>query len=594
MFLVDVDREEGSVSSSGEDEGKDKEGAGAAGEEGASGPTTSASGGGEGGVGEGSSPTHTGGQEPTKGDSTNPGNPDENAEDKPGGDAVDPGKCKDGSSRACAKHPNGDIIEYPGAIARPPCGWGTETCEDGKWGPCLGAVAPKEMDTCEPGNDDNCNGIANDHCKCVAGTTQECGTNQGICKPGTMTCLENGVWGDECVGEIKPKAKEICDGKADDNCDGKTDEENCECIFGKDKLKCPGSNVGICDSGYYKCTLDGVYDRSECFGQVKAQPEKCDGRGLDEDCDGAADLRDSDCDCIDGREEACGHSNTGICRLGKRYCRNGKWGKCVGAVMPKAQEICDGKLDHNCNNISDQQECECINDTLSPCKVPGKRGDCSLGVAKCRNGRLGVCTSRFRPIKESCRDRPNDDHRLPAPVGDEDCDGLRNESDAGNSFLPVGGVEYMKDEDGDGFGAMGPGGIRRYCVDNDSGRPSYFVRATSNKNKDCGDCPGPSGRAVNPSVTDHSTVESTCLREEKWRWGFFDYNCDKREVAKYTLVGTCEEKNEECITVGTWWDEIPGCGVEATAVDCRFPIIPGVDKVCARSNWHISETQACI
>jgi hypothetical protein len=53
-------------------------------------------------------------------------------------------------------------------------------------------VGPAANDTCDPGNDDNCNGSPNDGCVCVNTTTQPCG---GVCD--IQTCA-SGTWG-ACV-----------------------------------------------------------------------------------------------------------------------------------------------------------------------------------------------------------------------------------------------------------------------------------------------------------------------------------------------------------------------------------------------------------
>lgn len=327
-----------------------------------------------------SSSSSTGEKNTESGGESGPSNPDE---------STPKAKCKDGSNRECFRTPQGDIIEYPGNVPKGSCKPGKQTCKNGEWSPCKGAVAPKAMDTCEKGNDDNCNGIPMDHCQCSPGEKQECGSDVGLCKKGELTCQDDGRWGKECEGETKP-SKEICDNEADENCDGKSDRENCECVVG-DKNPCGKWSLGICKQGYYPCTKEGSWDTAECLGQILPRKEVCDGKGFDEDCDGTADLKDPDCECIDGRSQ--------------------------------------------------------------PCDVVGARGDCRLGKKICQNGRWSSCQPRFQRMAEKCGPRFANDHGFPKPTGDEDCDGQIDEADAGNGFQPEGSRQYMRDLDGDGYGA---------------------------------------------------------------------------------------------------------------------------------------------
>ena len=42
--------------------------------------------------------------------------------------------------------------------------------------------------------------------------------------------------------------------------------------------------------------------------------------------------------------------DVGICKSGKKVCKDGKLGSaCVGEVKPAAKEVCEDKLDNNCN-----------------------------------------------------------------------------------------------------------------------------------------------------------------------------------------------------------------------------------------------------
>lgn len=92
----------------------------------------------------------------------------------------------------------------------------SDDCDDSN-----GEVHPGATEICD-GQDNDCNGIPDEGCECEEGETRPCGDwpEEGVCEPGTQTC-EDGHWG-ECIGGVRPSGEE-CNG-LDDDCDGRVDD----------------------------------------------------------------------------------------------------------------------------------------------------------------------------------------------------------------------------------------------------------------------------------------------------------------------------------------------------------------------------------
>jgi hypothetical protein len=165
-------------------------------------------------------------------------------------DDTECGVCTAGETQACYDGPGG-------TSGHGRCHGGTRTCvlSGGKtsWGACTGEVVPATTDTCDRGNDDNCNGHANDSCGCINGDSTSCSSAlgaQGTCAGGTSQCSD-GHWG---VCSIGP-GSDTCDRGNDDSCNG-TANEGCECLNGDTAPGCGTTGAG-CSAGTQTCSGGG-------------------------------------------------------------------------------------------------------------------------------------------------------------------------------------------------------------------------------------------------------------------------------------------------------------------------------------------------
>jgi hypothetical protein len=288
-------------------------------------------------------------------DTTGPGDPSSegsghgqegcnNGFDEDGDGLIDEGcPCTPGDKQYCYV---GDLA-YGGVGA---CSWGTQTCEltggtefdTGAWGPCEGYGLPSE-DVCD-GADNDCDGMVDEDCACVPGSTQKCGTNNGACHFGEQVCDPEGTWG-ACLGGSSATS-EVCNGM-DDDCDGQIDEGlSCQCMPGMQE-PC-GLSTGECAPGNRVCQADGSW--SACVGALLPKPEVCNG--LDDDCDG---IVDPGCQCAAGSTMPCNlYPNVGVCHDGQIVCQpGGTWSSCTNAQGP-TPEVCDDGLDNDCDGEVDE------------------------------------------------------------------------------------------------------------------------------------------------------------------------------------------------------------------------------------------------
>lgn len=308
------------------------------------------------------------------------------------------------------------------------------------------------------------------------------GVPLGNCKAGTRIC-ESNEWG-PCKGAIPPQAEDNCKIPGDDaSCDGVANA-GCDCVTGETR-PCGESDVGACKLGTQHC-VDGQWEDA-CKGALYPKAERCDGEGIDEDCDGDADIADDQCECINDSTDYCERAGQeGDCKWGKRSCSEGAWGSCE-AWAEKEEEICGTRPEVNGVIWTGDENCDGTVDTSSV----GKKGpegcvDMMLDQDGDQYGKLGPDLSN---IKSS-------------------------------SQIPL----------------IGTACLCPNRPDIDDMRKQGWTEKTFRANQDCGDCGAPhlnDGRDVYPGNRSSTTVSNRCLRHVGWTGHgggsgllAFDLNCD--------------------------------------------------------------------
>ena len=210
----------------------------------------------------------------------------------------------------------------------------------GGWGACAGTASYgasyEASEVACDGLDNDCDGVTDEGCDCLAGDTQPCGTDVGACTSGLQTCTA-GTWG-ACAGEVTPVA-ETCNGM-DDDCNGSVDDGVTGPICGLTAGVCSGSRQVCTGGAFAACGGTASYGAS-----YEATETTCDG--LDNDCDA---VTDEGCACVVGTTQPCG-SSVGACERGTQTCDASGWGVCAGGTGPAA-ETCNG-ADDDCNGTTD-------------------------------------------------------------------------------------------------------------------------------------------------------------------------------------------------------------------------------------------------
>ena len=265
---------------------------------------------------------------------------------------------------------------------------GEELPDDSGDYPDSGADSGHSGDTGEdPNEDDTPTDVTGG---CSEGESQKCEyegpantEGVGVCKAARRSCKADGTWG-PCTGAVLPviESGELCSDGLDNDCDGLADNGG---YCGDTGDSGPDSDS---DSGYHGSGNTGGYSdqyeipqdegnpegcvdtcvpiQAECLSEMASEAAAglCDG--LDNDCDGQVD---EGCPCTAGQTQPCfmgppNYRNVGACVDGVQTCVVnlkdpkavlGRWGECVGGMMPKI-DVCDNS-DNNCNGCIDDQLC---------------------------------------------------------------------------------------------------------------------------------------------------------------------------------------------------------------------------------------------
>ena len=293
------------------------------------------------------------------------------------------------------------------------CGSNTGACMFGALA-CRGGVV-----TCEGGRGpgtESCNGIDDDCDTRVdegnPGGGGSCGSDVGVCRPGTLTCGSGTL---SCVGATGPTGAETCNG-LDDNCNGSIDEGN------------PGGG-GACGTDTGECTAGSLLCASGtlvCTGAVGPGVEACNTR--DDDCDTRTDeafsLMTDVTNCgtcgnvcnLANAFESCvaGGCRIAACEPGFVNADGNQLNGCEYGCTPAGAEACNGR-DDDCDTRTD----ETLTTPMNFCNPNGVCGGTSPTCSGMSGWACNYPAATFQSTETRCDGRDND------------CDGQIDEPFAG-------------------------------------------------------------------------------------------------------------------------------------------------------------------
>lgn len=346
------------------------------------------------------------------------------------------------------------------------CKKGIRTCQtSGQWGPCQGSISPQSKEICSNNADENCNGVVEEFCPCnfngntkgVCGTTTRdargkcqvptnynardvCGdnldnncngyidencpclfrnTNAGVCKLARTNA--QGV----CQQPAAYQTSEKCGDNLDNNCNGVVDEY-CSCNYANRAFGVCGTAKrdakGVCQRPYNYSTTDSCADNfdNDCDGVVNefcacvyqnkhngvCKQARRDSKGTCQPpssystTDQCGDKLDNNCNSHVDENCPCNYlgKTKGVCATAK----SSSTGYCQRPSTYSTYETCDN-LDNNCNGVVDEN----VLNLSGVCKVPGKKGECAVGLTSCVNGQIKCVAQQPNPAPEVCDGKDN-------------------------------------------------------------------------------------------------------------------------------------------------------------------------------------------
>ncbi len=269
-------------------------------------------------------------------------------------------------------------------------------------GTCTCVATPGPEVSCNDGQDNDCDGLID--CADPDCLGKVCDALGFTCAP-DKTCTVCGG-----NGGTPEAAEATCGDGKDNDCDGSLDCADPDCAA----LTC-NTTGKTCDGLTQVCACN----KPEASGEVSC------GNGLDDDCDGFVDCKDTNCQVagpVSGYGLACGASG--------RYCQGtGAAGACVctgngGTAQPAKETTCNDGADNDCDGAGDCADTDCRATAPSSltggqnCSTAGRFGDvCSYG---------GVCTCSGNGgtpevTEASCGDGKDNDCDALIDCKDPDC-----------------------------------------------------------------------------------------------------------------------------------------------------------------------------